>query len=96
VYGQIPELFFEEINQKPIASGSISQVYEAKFRGHKVAVKVRHPNIEKNIEKDLSIVFGASRFLSLFSLAFEIPIDKDSFREKLIEQLDFRREKYNL
>lgn len=73
-------MFFDEINRKPIASGSISQVYEATFRGQKVAVKVRHPNIEKNIERDISIVFAVSKFLALFSLFFEIPIDQTSFR----------------
>lgn len=49
VYNENPSVFFDYINPKPIASGSISQVYEAQFRGQKVAVKVRHPNIEKNI-----------------------------------------------
>mgnify|MGYP006353854241 FL=1 len=49
VYEESPNVFFDQINPVPVASGSISQVYEAVFRGKKVAVKVRHPNIEKNI-----------------------------------------------
>jgi ubiquinone biosynthesis protein len=75
VYGKSPQDFFQEFNPKPIASGSVSQVYEAKLDGRIVAVKVRHPNIEENIERDISIIFGVSRFLSLFSLLFEIPIN---------------------
>lgn len=34
---------FEEFDYNPIASGSVSQVYKAKFKGKIVAVKVRHP-----------------------------------------------------
>lgn len=40
---------FDEFDHSPIASGSISQVYKAKLNGRKVALKVRHPNVEKNI-----------------------------------------------
>lgn len=31
------------LSRKPIASGVIGQVYEANYRGQKVALKVRHP-----------------------------------------------------
>ena len=48
----------------------MSQVYEASQKGQKIAVKVRHPNIEKNIEIDVSLVFAVSRFFSFFSKMF--------------------------
>ena len=44
---------FDEFDHQAIASGSISQVYKAKLEGKKVALKVRHPNVEKNIERDI-------------------------------------------
>ena len=36
---------FEQFDPVPIASGSVSQVYNARFNGKKVAVKVRHPKV---------------------------------------------------
>lgn len=40
---------FEEFDYEPIASGSVSQVYKAKLNNKTVAVKVRHPDIGKNL-----------------------------------------------
>ena len=48
---------FEEFDEKPIASGSVGQVYKAKYKDKKVAVKVRHPGIEKHIESDINLLF---------------------------------------
>ena len=49
---------FYSINKKPIASGSIAQVYKAVLKDNKttVAVKVRHPNVEKLIELDFRLM----------------------------------------
>jgi predicted unusual protein kinase regulating ubiquinone biosynthesis (AarF/ABC1/UbiB family) len=48
----------------------VSQVYKAVFKGKKVAVKVRHPEVDKYIERDMNILFGVSQFLSLFSKSY--------------------------
>ena len=69
------EDFFESISEKPFASGSVSQVYEATFKGEKVAVKVRHPDVSKNINKDIAIGLVVSKFLSFFSNTFSIPLN---------------------
>ena len=61
---------FEEFDPVPIASGSVSQVYQAKFEGHNVAVKVRHPDVGKNLSRDIDLMFKFSRFLSFFSKFF--------------------------
>jgi predicted unusual protein kinase regulating ubiquinone biosynthesis (AarF/ABC1/UbiB family) len=53
-----------------VASGSISQVYKAKLKGKTVAVKVRHPNVGKNIERDIDLMFAFSRVLSKLSKFF--------------------------
>lgn len=74
----------------------MSQVYEASLRGQKVAVKIRHPKIEKNIDMDVTLVFAISRFLAHLSRIFEIPINEQSLKDMLNEQLDFRREGENL
>ena len=61
---------FEDFNPVPIASGSVSQVYKAKFKGKWVAVKVRHPNPGNNLTRDIELLFTFSRFMSLFSSQF--------------------------
>ena len=61
---------FDEFDETPIASGSVSQVYKAVFKGSKVAVKVRHPDVDKYIQRDVNIMFGISKLLSLFSKTF--------------------------
>ena len=80
----------------PIASGSVSQVYKAVYKGRKVAVKVRHPEVDKYIQRDVNILFGISKFLSLFSKAYEIPVGENSLKKTLIDQIDFNIEKDNL
>jgi ubiquinone biosynthesis protein len=47
---------FDEINTKPIASGSIAQIYHAKLNGNEVAVKVLKPDIERVIDADLQLL----------------------------------------
>ena len=42
--GKPVEAVFEIFDAKPIASGSIAQVYRARLNGQDVAVKVRHPH----------------------------------------------------
>ncbi len=68
----------------PIASGSVGQVYQARFKGKSVAVKVRHPNVENNINRDLEMIFRLTGFLSSWvSKAFEIPITFSNFKVML-------------
>ena len=44
------------------------------MNGKIVAVKVRHPDIGKNIELDIDLMFTFSRALSKLSKFFEVPI----------------------
>lgn len=41
-------------------------------------------------------MFGISKFLSLFSKTFEIPVGQNSLKKTLIDQIDFNVEKDNL
>jgi aarF domain-containing kinase len=54
---------FDDFSKKPIASGSIAQVYKATLNGQTVAVKVRHPNVEEQIEIDFIIMKVIARFI---------------------------------
>lgn len=95
-FGKGIDQIFGKFYDPPIASGSISQVYFAEYKGEKVAVKVRHPNIRSNIERDVNILFGISNFLAHISRAFEFPITKSTLIKTLTDQLDFRIEQRNL
>eukprot|EP00967_Tisochrysis_lutea_P132603 scaffold231771_cov31-Tisochrysis_lutea.AAC.6 len=47
---------FESFERQPLASGSIAQVHRARYRGRDVAVKVRHPNVVKQIVTDFILM----------------------------------------
>jgi predicted unusual protein kinase regulating ubiquinone biosynthesis (AarF/ABC1/UbiB family) len=68
-YGRNIEDIFESFDPVPIASGSVSQVYKAIYKGKKVAVKVRHPNVDKYIERDVNLLFFLSYLASFISPA---------------------------
>ncbi|MBR5623954.1 AarF/ABC1/UbiB kinase family protein [bacterium] len=62
--GQKVEDIFREFSPQPIACASIAQVYKAKLpTGETVAVKVRHPDIERKIAADLAIMEDLARLL---------------------------------
>jgi len=90
-----------------IGSGCIGQVYRGFIvRGEKeqeVAIKVRHPNICKNMDSDLDILallahvaehvpFGIGKKLQWY----DIPGAVEEFTKFLSSQLDFRTEAQNL
>ncbi|MGE4619258.1 MAG: AarF/UbiB family protein [Planctomycetota bacterium] len=48
---------FRQIDEQPIASASIAQVYRGMtLDGHRVAIKVRKPGIEKLIQRDMGLL----------------------------------------
>jgi predicted unusual protein kinase regulating ubiquinone biosynthesis (AarF/ABC1/UbiB family) len=57
---------------------------------------VRHPDVGKNLCRDIDLMFKFSRFLSRFSKFFEIPITEHSIKRILSDQLLFLKEKRNL
>ncbi|QSX33375.1 ubiquinone biosynthesis regulatory protein kinase UbiB [Shewanella avicenniae] len=59
------ESIFDEFDDKPLASASISQVHTAKLKsnGKKVVLKVLRPNVEKQILADLQLMQQTSRLL---------------------------------
>ena len=57
------EAILEHIDTRPIASGSIAQVYRARMNGVDVAVKVRHPNVKEQIELDFILMKAFARFI---------------------------------
>ena len=54
---------FQYINETPIASGSIAQVYEGRLKNSKeVVIKIQRPGIKSNMHIDISILIRILRF----------------------------------
>ena len=63
--GAPTEKIFEYFSSRPIASGSIAQVYKARLNGQDVAVKVRHPNVEEQIGIDFIIMKSVAGMIDM-------------------------------
>lgn len=106
-YEQVEEIFREELQRRPkeifdsfdihpVATGSIGQVHAAVLGGHKVAVKIRRPNIVSDFIADttaLKSILGMIKLLRIRGLYWIItPVEE--FIAWTEEELDFRREAY--
>ncbi len=78
-----------EISPKPIASGSIGQVYRCRYKDKDCVIKVKHP-INENLILDTKIISIISKFYD-----FTI-FDVNTFIESLFLQQDFNKEVENL
>ena len=54
-YGKPPEDLFDSFDKEALASGSLGQVYRARYQGRDVVVKVLRPGVE-----ELALFDGAS------------------------------------
>ncbi len=86
------EQVFAEFDPEPVAAASLAQVYRAQLKnGHRVAVKVVYPNIERLVRTDLwilkAVLWLESRFYSFplepvyRELAANIPHEVDMVHE---------------
>lgn len=90
---------FDEFNMEPIACASIAQVYEAKLRGKKVAVKITRPNLIETINLDLAILNDVKPLIvRILGLGKNLDIDAFlyEFRELLNRELDLSNEARNI
>jgi len=88
-----------QLDSIPIGSGCIGQVYKGRMDDKTVAVKVLHPNIEKDIETDLDWLRLAARAITHVSKPFSWlnPVGAvDEFGRMLTLQLDLKEEAHNL
>lgn len=102
----VPKLFQEELgikmedafskmNERPIASASISSVFRGRLRdGRAVAVKVRRPGVERQIQLDMRLLRLVTGWLALLPPLRHVPMRTvlGEFGDCLERQLDFRKE----
>ncbi|MBI4136381.1 MAG: AarF/ABC1/UbiB kinase family protein [Candidatus Vogelbacteria bacterium] len=96
--GAPPEKVFQQFNNQPIASASISQVYRAKLpTGELVAVKIQRPGIREVFETDFILASFLGGLLSIFRFfdSFQIQDIVSEFISATRRELDFREELNN-
>ena len=94
--GQPPERVFATWDPEPIAAASIGQVHRAiTLDGRAVAVKVQYPGIAETIEADLGNVALLRRMLKITAPSQDVDALLAELRERVTEELDYRREARN-
>ncbi|MFC7133067.1 ABC1 kinase family protein [Salinibaculum sp. GCM10025337] len=86
---------FERFDTDPVAGGSLAQVYEARYRGQRVAVKVRRPGVVDLVETDLRVLDRLIPVIARFAPRrhrFSLRNLADDFQTIILEELDFERE----
>ncbi|MDJ0731611.1 MAG: AarF/ABC1/UbiB kinase family protein [Crocosphaera sp.] len=86
---------FSQINQQPIAAGSIGQIHRATLTtGEEVAIKVQRPGIDKIVEQDISLIKGIAELVSLteFGQNYDIVKLADEFSQAIKAELNFTKE----
>lgn len=88
----------EDFSNTPMAAASIAQVHTARLRGDKpVIIKIRRPEVEKQIHLDCSLMFSLASFLSFFFPAkrFRLTEVVRELQTSLLAEIDFIREGAN-
>jgi predicted unusual protein kinase regulating ubiquinone biosynthesis (AarF/ABC1/UbiB family) len=94
--GAPPEQAFARWDPRPIAAASIGQVHRAVTRdGRAVAVKVQYPGIAETIAADLRNVALLRRMLRFTAPAQDVDALLTELRDRIGEELDYRREAGN-
>ena len=91
------ERLFLSFDEKPLAAASLSQVHRAVLRDGaiEVALKVQRPDIESNINRDLSIMESVAERMHKRipeMQIYELPRLVELIRKSLERELDFQRE----
>jgi len=94
-YGRRPAELFDRFDERPIASGSLGQVYRARLAGREVVLKVLRPGVEAQVARDLAAarrILGwvergwVSQHVRNFRAAVE------EFALRVGDEMDFRKE----
>jgi predicted unusual protein kinase regulating ubiquinone biosynthesis (AarF/ABC1/UbiB family) len=94
--GLPPERAFKEWDPEPIAAASIGQVHRAiTHDGRAVAVKVQYPGIAETMAADLDNVALLRRMLRITAPNQDVDALIAELRERVLEELDYRREADN-
>ena len=94
--GLPPERAFARWDPQPIAAASIGQVHRAiTHDGRAVAVKVQYPGIAETMAADLANVSLLRRMLKVTAPSQDVDALIAELRDRVLEELDYRREAGN-
>src|SRR6476619_5987125 len=94
--GAPPDRAFARWDPRPVAAASIGQVHRAvTLDGRAVAVKVQYPGIAETIAADLRNVALLRRMLRIAAPAQDADALITELRDRVLEELDYRREARN-
>ena len=92
--------YFSEIEENPMASASIGQVFRAKLKtGEKVVIKIQRENIRPVVETDLGIMKNLAKTLEkYYDVLKRMSISEivESFEKMLNEELSLNNELNNM
>lgn len=99
-YKEPLEELFAEINYKPLASASMSQVHRAVLpTGEQVVLKVQRPDIMHNVEADIYILYNMAEFLEKHfpeSKSFQPVALVRMFERSIMKEVNFKAEAANI
>ena len=92
---------YSEINETPIGSASIGQVYKAKLKsnGEEVAVKVQKPNSREIIESDVTIMKFLAKRIDKYlakTRTYNFPAMINEFERSVFKELNYKEEVRNM
>jgi len=99
VYGESLEEIFQDINLKPVATGSIACVYFGRLRNSRqVAIKLQRPGIRRIILADVAVMTMIAAILARLPPLRHVPINElvEHMCQAIHDQLDFVREAESL
>lgn len=95
-----PKEYFREIQQKPLATASIAQVYRAVLNdGSEVIFKVKKPNVQDNIQDDLLLLHDVVKVITSYSdfgARLNLKSAISTFEKSLLEEISLTNEKNNI
>ena len=97
-YGRTAEEMFESFDREALASGSLGQVYRARYQERDVVVKILRPGVENLVASDIHAVTRILDFISRYWTnshlrGFRVVVDE--FSRRIGEEMDFRHEAAN-
>lgn len=95
------EEVYSEIDETPIGSASIGQVYRAKLKGsnEEVAIKVQKPNSREIIESDVKIMKFLANRIDKYLLqmkSFNLPAMALEFERSIFKEINYLEEVMNM